>query len=120
MQHNGERLVLSPIMTTEATKRSTLDMSLGDQENGVSVKKSLDKVDERHILEVAKSVDINTSEDNSSLDATYIMEFCIHAICIPKLQLSPGRLKQVGFPPDEVEEVIAHLESERKYKIENE
>ena len=76
MQHNGERLVVFPIMTTEATEGSTLDMSLGDQENGVSVKESLDKVDEQLIPKG------NTCKDNLVHDKVDIVVFCVHDIGI--------------------------------------
>ena len=88
-------------------------MSPSDQDDGVSVKRSLDKEDE---WQISKG---NTNEDNLSHDATDIVAFCVHAIGIPESQLSLENLKQVGCTLEEVEAVTTHLESGWWYKQAN-
>ena len=91
-------------MTTKVTKRGTLEILLSDQDDGISVKWSLDKENEQQILEV------NTSENSLSCDVADIVAFCVHTMGIPESQMSLERLKQVGWTLEEVEAATTHLE----------
>ena len=82
-------MTLAPTTTVEATIRNTLETSSENQDNGISVKMNLDKVqyenvlsqvDEQQISVVSRSVEGNTSEYYSSHYAIDILAFCVHAI----------------------------------------